>query len=116
MSKEEDESSTKKGYRLLGILDVQNTPCAREAVLNGAGASVAAGLLHFLFTSRVRRSYDVGMGGFLLGTLASWCCCRYNRAKLLVQQRIIQQGIKNRLIYQGSPADPQKSQSGSGPS
>lgn len=40
-----------QSYKLLGILDVQNTPCAREAVLHGAGGSVAAGLLHFLATS-----------------------------------------------------------------
>lgn len=43
--------SVLQGLRLLGILDVQNTPCAREAILHGAGGSVAAGLLYFLATS-----------------------------------------------------------------
>lgn len=40
-----------QGFRLLGILDVQNTPCARDAILHGAGGSLAVGLLHFLATS-----------------------------------------------------------------
>lgn len=40
-----------QGFRLLGILDVKNTPCARDAILHGAGGSLAIGLLHFLSTS-----------------------------------------------------------------
>ncbi|XP_019715844.1 cytochrome c oxidase assembly protein COX20, mitochondrial [Hippocampus comes] len=111
MSQDEDEqgTSTQKGYRLLGILDVQKTPCAREAVLHGAGASLAAGLLHFLATSRVKRSFDVGAGGFLLATLASWCYCRASNARQRAQQRMIQHGMKNKIIYQGTPADPARS-------
>ncbi|XP_054654702.1 cytochrome c oxidase assembly protein COX20, mitochondrial isoform X1 [Dunckerocampus dactyliophorus] len=103
---EEKDTSNKKGFRLLGILDVQQTPCAREAVLHGAGGSAAAGLVHFLATSRVRRSFDVGMAGFLLTTLASWCYCRMNNAKLRVQQRMIQDGLKNKVVYEGTSLDP----------
>lgn len=40
-----------QGFRLLGILEVRNTPCAREAILHGVGGSLAIGLLHFLSTS-----------------------------------------------------------------
>lgn len=40
-----------QSFRLLGILDVKNTPCARDAILYGAGGSFAIGLLHFLSTS-----------------------------------------------------------------
>ncbi|XP_053189663.1 cytochrome c oxidase assembly protein COX20, mitochondrial [Scomber japonicus] len=106
MSGEEEESD--KGFRLLGILDVQKTPCSREAVLHGAGGSVAAGLLHFLATSRVKRSFDVGFAGFMLTTLGSWLYCRMSNAKLRVQQRIIQDGIKNKVVYEGTVLDPTK--------
>lgn len=41
-----------QGVKLLGILDVEKTPCAREAVLHGAGGSAVAGLGHFLATSK----------------------------------------------------------------
>lgn len=102
----EEEESRNKGFRLLGILDVQNTPCARDAILHGAGGSLAAGMLHFLATSRVKRSFDVGVAGFMLTTLGSWFYCRMNNAKLRVQQRTIQDGIKNKVMYEGTVLDP----------
>uniref|UniRef100_A0A3Q2CA59 Cytochrome c oxidase assembly protein COX20, mitochondrial n=1 Tax=Cyprinodon variegatus TaxID=28743 RepID=A0A3Q2CA59_CYPVA len=95
-----------QGFKLLGILDVQRTPCARDAILHGAGGSVAAGMLYFLATSRVRRSFDVGLAGFILTTLGSWFYCRINNAKLRVQQRVIQEGIRNKVIYEGTVLDP----------
>ncbi|KAM6922583.1 cytochrome c oxidase assembly protein COX20, mitochondrial [Lycodopsis pacificus] len=105
MAEEEQESKT-KGFRLLGILDVQNTPCARDAILHGAGGSLVAGLLHFLTTSRVKRSFDVGFAGFMLTTLGSWFYCRVNNAKFRVQQRMVQDGIKNKVVYEGTVLDP----------
>ncbi|XP_047458705.1 cytochrome c oxidase assembly protein COX20, mitochondrial-like [Mugil cephalus] len=115
----EDEESQNKGFKLLGILDVQNTPCSREAILHGAGGSLAGGLLYFLATSRVKRSFDVGFAGFMLTTLGSWFYCRMNNAKLRVQQRLIQEGIKNKVVYEGTVLDPThkpKAEAPSGPS
>jgi len=93
----------------MGILDIQNTPCARESLLHGAGASLVTGLLHFLatsksmillilsivimfyvfnimldllFTGRVKRSFDVGVAGFMLTTLGSWCVSQKLALKL----------------------------------
>uniref|UniRef100_A0A3Q4GUC4 Cytochrome c oxidase assembly protein COX20, mitochondrial n=1 Tax=Neolamprologus brichardi TaxID=32507 RepID=A0A3Q4GUC4_NEOBR len=109
-------SSKHAGLRLLGILDVQNTPCAREAILHGAGGSVAAGLLYFLATSRVKRSFDVGFAGFMVTTLGSWFYCRMNNAKLRVQQRLIQEGIKNKVVYEGTVMDPTKKGKAEAPS
>uniref|UniRef100_A0A3P9MCB7 Cytochrome c oxidase assembly protein COX20, mitochondrial n=1 Tax=Oryzias latipes TaxID=8090 RepID=A0A3P9MCB7_ORYLA len=108
-----------KEFKLLGILDVQRTPCARDAILHGAGGSVAAGVLYFLATSRVKRSFDVGFAGFFLTTLGSWFYCRIHHAKLRVQQRLIQEGIKNKVMYEGTALDPTKnpkSEAPSGPS
>ncbi|CAN9499565.1 unnamed protein product [Ophioblennius macclurei] len=102
----EEEETRNKGFRLLGILDVQNTPCARESILYGAGGSLAAGLLHFLATSRVKRSFDVGFAGFMITTLGSWFYCRMNNATLRVQQRYIQEGLKNKVVYEGTVMDP----------
>nr|XP_020462358.1 cytochrome c oxidase protein 20 homolog isoform X2 [Monopterus albus]XP_020462359.1 cytochrome c oxidase protein 20 homolog isoform X2 [Monopterus albus] len=112
----EEEERKKKGFKLLGILDVQNTPCAREALLHGAGGSAVAGLLHFLVTSRVKRSFDVGFAGFMLTTLGSWFYCRLKNAKLRVQQRMVQEGIKNKILYEGTPLDPTNKPRPSGPS
>ncbi|KAK1791406.1 hypothetical protein P4O66_013409 [Electrophorus voltai] len=101
-----DPGDKKQGFRLLGIIDIEKTPCSRDAILHGAGGSVVVGLVHFLATSRVKRSFDVGMAGFMLTTLGSWFYCRYNNAKLRIQQKIIQDGIKNKMIYEGTSHDP----------
>nr|XP_025046599.1 cytochrome c oxidase assembly protein COX20, mitochondrial [Pelodiscus sinensis] len=103
-------SGSGKSFKLLGILDVQNIPCARESVLYGSLGSLVAGLGHFLATSRVRRSFHFGMGGFVLTTLGCWVYCRYNHAKLRIQQRIIQEGMRNKILYESSDFDPESKQ------
>ncbi|XP_069464109.1 cytochrome c oxidase assembly protein COX20, mitochondrial, partial [Ambystoma mexicanum] len=102
-----------QSFKLLGFLDVQNTPCARESILYGSIGSLVAGLGHFLATSRVRRSCDVGVGGFILTTLGCWMYCRVNNAKLRVQQKMIQEGMKNKLLFEGSSLDPTRKQTNS---
>ncbi|XP_064239743.1 cytochrome c oxidase assembly protein COX20, mitochondrial isoform X4 [Aotus nancymaae] len=72
---EPDEPGKRKPFKLLGILDVENIPCARDSILYGSLGSVVAGFGHFLLTSRIRRSCDVGVGGFILVTLG---CCIFN--------------------------------------
>ncbi|XP_014383727.1 PREDICTED: cytochrome c oxidase protein 20 homolog [Myotis brandtii] len=95
-------------FKLLGILDVENIPCARDSVLYGSLGSVVAGLGHFLLTSRIRRSCDVGVGGFILVTLGCWFHCRYNYAKLRIQERMAREGIKNKILYESTHLDPEK--------
>jgi hypothetical protein len=48
----------------------------------------------FLGDHRIRRSRDVGVGGFILVTLGCWFHCRYNFAKQRIQERIAREGIK----------------------
>ncbi|XP_043914097.1 cytochrome c oxidase assembly protein COX20, mitochondrial isoform X2 [Protopterus annectens] len=104
------DGSETESQKLLGILDVQNVPCARESVLYGSVGSIGLGLLHFLATSRVRRSFDVGMGMFVLTTLSSWVYCRYNNANVRIQQRAVREGIKNKIMYEGTSLDPASKQ------
>ena len=47
----EPHETEKKPFKLLGILDVENTPCARESILYGSLGSIVTGLGHFLVTS-----------------------------------------------------------------
>nr|XP_040134464.1 cytochrome c oxidase assembly protein COX20, mitochondrial [Ictidomys tridecemlineatus] len=97
-------------FKLLGILDVENIPCARDSILYGSFGSVVAGLGHFLLTSRIRRSCDVAVGGFILVTLGCWFPCRYNHAKQRIQERIAREGIKNQILYESTHLDPQRKQ------
>uniref|UniRef100_A0A8C5N2P2 Cytochrome c oxidase assembly protein COX20, mitochondrial n=1 Tax=Leptobrachium leishanense TaxID=445787 RepID=A0A8C5N2P2_9ANUR len=89
-----------------GILDVKNTPCARESILYGSVGSLIFGLGHFLATSRVKRSCDVAVGGFILTTIGCWMYCRYNFAKLRMQQTVLKETMKNKILYEGSGMDP----------
>lgn len=41
-----------QGMKVMGVLDIQNMPCAREAILHGAAGSLLAGIVHFLATSK----------------------------------------------------------------
>ncbi|MGH0144464.1 UNVERIFIED_CONTAM: hypothetical protein FKN15_040785 [Acipenser sinensis] len=109
----EGEEKKTKSFKLLGILDIQNIPCARGAVLHGSAASIFVGLGHFLATSRVKRSFDFGVGGFMLTTLGSWFYCRYNNAKLRMQQKLIKDGLKNKVMYEGTSLDPTRKQNSS---
>nr|XP_006974272.1 cytochrome c oxidase assembly protein COX20, mitochondrial isoform X1 [Peromyscus maniculatus bairdii] len=105
---EEATSGAPETFKLLGILDVENIPCARESILYGSLGSVVAGLGHFLVTSRIRRSCDVGVGGFILVTLGCWFHCRYNFAKQRIQERIAREGIKNKILYESTHLDPER--------
>ncbi|XP_044771894.1 cytochrome c oxidase assembly protein COX20, mitochondrial isoform X1 [Neomonachus schauinslandi] len=138
---EPGEPAKGKPFKLLGILDVENIPCARDSILYGSLGSVVAGLGHFLLTSeylffsmydehflnglirnvelqwlcfltgRIRRSCDVGVGGFILVTLGCWFHCRYNYAKLRIQERTARDGIKNKILYESTHLDPERKQS-----
>nr|XP_007988199.1 cytochrome c oxidase assembly protein COX20, mitochondrial isoform X3 [Chlorocebus sabaeus] len=95
-------------FKLRGFLDVQNIPCARDSILYGSLGSVVAGFGHFLFTSRIKRSCDVGVGGFILVTLGCWFHCRYNYAKQRIRQRIAREEIKKKILYEGTHLDPER--------
>ncbi|XP_024646394.1 cytochrome c oxidase assembly protein COX20, mitochondrial isoform X2 [Macaca nemestrina] len=95
-------------FKLLGFLDVENIPCARDSILYGSLGSVVAGFGHFLFTSRIKRSCDVGVGGFILVTLGCWFHCRYNYAKQRIRERIAREEIKNKILYEGTHLDPER--------
>ncbi|XP_009081014.1 PREDICTED: cytochrome c oxidase protein 20 homolog, partial [Acanthisitta chloris] len=100
-------------FKLLGFLDVSNVPCARESLLYGSLGSFVVGLGHFLATSRVRRSCDFAVGGFICTMLGCWFYCRYNRAQQRIRQRMLKEGMRNRILFEGSSLDPEIKQTDS---
>ncbi|XP_054248483.1 cytochrome c oxidase assembly protein COX20, mitochondrial [Indicator indicator] len=109
---DEGDSEPKKSFKLLGFLDVGSVPCARESVLYGSLGSFVVGLGHFLATSRVRRSCDFAIGGFICTMLGYWFYCRYNLAQHRIRQRMLKEGMRNKILFEGSSLDPEKSQTG----
>ncbi|NXI55704.1 COX20 protein, partial [Chloroceryle aenea] len=102
-----------QSFKLLGFLDVKRVPCARESVLYGSLGSFVVGLGYFLATSRVRRSCDFAVGGFISTTLGYWFYCRYNLAQQRIRQRMLKEGMRNRMLFEGSSLDPERKQTGS---
>ncbi|OWK60076.1 cytochrome c oxidase assembly protein COX20, mitochondrial [Lonchura striata] len=109
----EGDSEPEKPFKLLGFLDVKNIPCARDSVLYGSLGSLVMGLGHFLATSRVRRSCDVAVGSYICTMLGYWFYCRYNLAQQRIRQRMLKEGMKNRMLFEGSYLDPEKKKTGS---
>uniref|UniRef100_A0A8C5P0P1 Cytochrome c oxidase assembly protein COX20, mitochondrial n=1 Tax=Jaculus jaculus TaxID=51337 RepID=A0A8C5P0P1_JACJA len=105
---EPQEAEKGKSFKLLGILDVGKVPCAGDSILYGSYGYVVAGLGHFLLTSRIRRSCDAGVRGFIVVTLGCWFHCRYNYAKQRIQERIAREGIKNKILYESTHLDPER--------
>ncbi|XP_065487401.1 cytochrome c oxidase assembly protein COX20, mitochondrial isoform X1 [Caloenas nicobarica] len=101
-----------QSFKLLGFLDVQSVPCARESVLYGSLGSLVVGLGHFLATSRVRRSCDFAVGGFICTMLGYWFYCRYNLAQQRIRQRMLKEGMRNKILFEGSSLDPERKQTG----
>uniref|UniRef100_A0A8C8Y2T1 Cytochrome c oxidase assembly protein COX20, mitochondrial n=1 Tax=Panthera leo TaxID=9689 RepID=A0A8C8Y2T1_PANLE len=96
-----------KPFKLLGILDVENIPCAWDSILYGSLGSSVAGLGHF---SRIRRSCDVGVGRFILVALGSWFHFKYNYARLKIKKRTAREGTKNKILYESTHLDPERKQ------
>ncbi|XP_054050234.1 cytochrome c oxidase assembly protein COX20, mitochondrial isoform X1 [Rissa tridactyla] len=119
----EGDSEPSKSFKLLGFLDVKSVPCSRESVLYGSVGSLVVGLGHFLATSRVRRSCDFAVGGFICTMLGYWeSCflfipssrfyCRYNLAQHRIRQRMLKEGMRNKILFEGSSLDPERKQTG----
>uniref|UniRef100_A0AAQ4Q418 Uncharacterized protein n=1 Tax=Gasterosteus aculeatus aculeatus TaxID=481459 RepID=A0AAQ4Q418_GASAC len=74
---------------------------------------------HAVFQRR-RPARSRGLGGCWPAALSGHkFYCRMNNAKLRVQQRMIKDGIQNKVVYEGTSADPTKkpgAETPSGPS
>ncbi|NXL45412.1 COX20 protein, partial [Podilymbus podiceps] len=93
-----------QSFKLLGFLDVKSVPCARESVLYGSLGSLVVGLGHFLATSKYRESW--------VFFIPSRFYCRYNLAQHRIRQRMLKEGMRNKILFEGSSLDPERKQIG----
>uniref|UniRef100_A0A8C9P1W3 Cytochrome c oxidase assembly protein COX20, mitochondrial n=1 Tax=Spermophilus dauricus TaxID=99837 RepID=A0A8C9P1W3_SPEDA len=98
-------------FKLLEILDIENTPCVQNLISCGSLGSLGAGLGHFLLTSGIGRSGNVaGCGGQFSEALSNLAHCQYNYAKTRIQERIAIEGTKNRILYENTHLYPERKQ------
>uniref|UniRef100_A0A673SNV2 Cytochrome c oxidase assembly protein COX20, mitochondrial n=1 Tax=Suricata suricatta TaxID=37032 RepID=A0A673SNV2_SURSU len=102
-----------KPFKLLGILYVKSIPFAGDSILYVSLGSAVACLGHFLLTSTIRRSCDVGVGGFILLALGCWFHHKYKYTRQKIEERIAREGIKNKILYESTHLDPERKQTNS---
>ncbi|KAF7253287.1 Cytochrome c oxidase assembly protein COX20, mitochondrial, partial [Varanus komodoensis] len=93
-----------QSFKVLGILDIKNVPCARESLLYGTLGALAVGLGHFLATSKQSETIlSLRNGRFCSDNIRI-----YNNAKLRIQQRMLQEAVRNKILFESTPFDPGK--------
>ncbi|KAM6478988.1 cytochrome oxidase biogenesis protein, Cox20 subunit [Trichoderma sp. SZMC 28011] len=77
--------------------NVANTPCARQGLLTGIGAGAGLGGLKFVIQGNAAKSANWAVGFFLLGSIASYEYCQYQRrAEKIQMKRHIEVVTQNR--------------------
>uniref|UniRef100_A0A1B6E2A4 Cytochrome c oxidase assembly protein COX20, mitochondrial n=1 Tax=Clastoptera arizonana TaxID=38151 RepID=A0A1B6E2A4_9HEMI len=82
--------------------DVSDIPCFRNSFLYGILGGFTGGLLHFLFTSKVKKSTHVGFGTFWVGTWCYWFYCRHHYNKSEAELIKVRDYLQNKMLEEGT--------------
>ncbi|KOS18281.1 Cytochrome c oxidase protein 20 [Escovopsis weberi] len=93
------------------FLNVANTPCARQGLLTGIAAGAGLGGLKFVVHGSVSRASNWAVGFFVLGSIASYEYCQYQRrAERIQMKRNIEVVSANRREQAKKLAEEQRAQ------
>lgn len=92
--------------------DVSKIPCFRESFLYGIATGVGGGLVTFLKTSKPMLAQHVGVGTFTISTLVYWSYCRMNWSKQRFDAQILQDALKDKIMYEGTSVEKELEQKG----
>ena len=92
---ENEETSGLFGTKLLHI------PCFKTSFFTGVGGGVVMGLGHFMMTSKPRASTNFGFASYVLLTAGSWIYCRRQWADEQAKQKLVDEAIKTKMLYEG---------------
>lgn len=85
--------------------DVSKIPCFRESFLNGIATGIGCGLAAFIKTSKPMLSQHIGVGMFSITTLVYWSYCRYQWSKQRFDAQLLQEALKDKIIYEGTAVE-----------
>ncbi|KAK7864434.1 hypothetical protein R5R35_000471 [Gryllus longicercus] len=102
MSAEEDKN---EGSLIVAGRDLSRIPCFRKTFLTSISSGIGAGLLYFLFTSRVQMATHVGFGSFFTISLGYWFYCRYEWSKKKFAVDQIRFALNNQIMYEGTEVE-----------
>ncbi|XP_053612801.1 cytochrome c oxidase assembly protein COX20, mitochondrial [Plodia interpunctella] len=98
---EEDPEEKKQGIVLFGR-DLSQIPCFRESFLYGIATGVGFGIAAFIKTSKPMLSQHIGVGTFSMSTLLYWSYCRYHWSKQRFDAQLLQEALKDKILYEGT--------------
>ncbi|XP_013187162.1 cytochrome c oxidase assembly protein COX20, mitochondrial [Amyelois transitella] len=98
---DEDPDEEKKGLVLFGR-DLAQIPCFRESFLYGVATGVGVGIAAFIKTSKPMLSQHIGVGSFSISTLLYWSYCRYQWSKQRFDAQLLQEALKDKILYEGT--------------
>lgn len=70
------------------------------------------GLGTFLKTSKPMLSQHVGVGSFSMATLLYWSYCRYAWSKQRFDAQLLQDALKDKILYEGTAVEKELEQKG----
>ncbi|CAH1646594.1 unnamed protein product [Spodoptera littoralis] len=108
---DEEPEEEKKGLVIFGR-DVSKIPCFRESFLYGISTGIGVGLAAFIKTSRPMLSQHIGVGTFSMTTMVYWCYCRYQWSKQRFDAQLLQDALKDKILYEGTMVEKELEQKG----
>ncbi|KAJ2950077.1 hypothetical protein O0L34_g11417 [Tuta absoluta] len=106
-----EEEEEKPGMVIFGR-DVSKIPCFRESFLYGIASGVGMGIGAFVKTSKPMLSQHVGFGTFCMSTLLYWSYCRYQWSKQRFDAQLLQDALKDKIMYEGTAVEKELEQRG----
>ncbi|KAI5635558.1 hypothetical protein NE865_11732 [Phthorimaea operculella] len=106
-----EEEEEKPGLVIFGR-DVSKIPCFRESFLYGIASGVGMGIGAFVKTSKPMLSQHVGFGTFCMSTLLYWSYCRYQWSKQRFDAQLLQDALKDKIMYEGTAVEKELEQKG----
>lgn len=93
-----------QGLTLFGR-ELSKIPCFRESFLYGIGTGVGVGIASFMKTSKPMLSQHIGFGAFSVSTMVYWSYCRWQWSKQRFDAELLQEGLKNKIMYEGTAVE-----------
>ncbi|KAF6809445.1 hypothetical protein CSOJ01_06923 [Colletotrichum sojae] len=80
-------SEAVKTIKTEDFLTVSQTPCARDGFLAGIASGAGLGALKYVFRGTPLKAANWAVGGFLMGSIASFEYCQYRRRQERVRMK-----------------------------
>uniref|UniRef100_A0A069DP40 Cytochrome c oxidase assembly protein COX20, mitochondrial n=1 Tax=Panstrongylus megistus TaxID=65343 RepID=A0A069DP40_9HEMI len=101
MEKENDKPKSFSLWRK----NISEIPCFRNSYLYGISSGIAAGIIYFMFTSKIRISSHIAVTVFAATTLTYWTYCRYKWETDENTVGMMKEFLRDRIAKEGTDVE-----------